>query len=93
VLFDAVAVVPSAAGATLLSTEKTALDWVNDAYAHCKFVAFNAASAPLMARALGGTVPVDEGMVPLRAGADADKFITLCRQIRLWAREPKVKKV
>ncbi|MEO8095788.1 MAG: catalase, partial [Pseudolysinimonas sp.] len=38
VLYDAVAVIPSAAGAALLAAQAAAKDFVNDAHAHCKFV-------------------------------------------------------
>jgi catalase len=89
VLFDAVAVVSSPAGTAQLSTEKTALDFVSDAFAHCKFVAFNADAKPLFDAAGIGN-KLDEGFIPVASAADANNFITACRAVRLWAREPKV---
>ena len=46
VVFDAVAVLLSDAGAKLLADEATARDFVADAFAHCKFIAHTAAVAP-----------------------------------------------
>ncbi len=88
VLFDAVAVVTSPAGTAQLSTEKTALDFVSDAFAHCKFVGFNADAKPLFDAAGIGN-KLDEGFVPVATAADASNFIATCRALRLWSREPK----
>lgn len=88
VLFDAVAVLTSADGAAKLSGEHTAKDFVSDAYAHLKFVAFNEPSNAIFAKA--GIAP-DEGFVAMNNPADAGAFIAQCRQLKLWTREPKVK--
>src|SRR5712671_6370792 len=48
VVFDAIAVLVSDAGAALLADEATARDFVADAFAHCKFIGFNTAAAPLL---------------------------------------------
>lgn len=90
VLFDAVAVLTSPEGAAKLSTETTAKDFVSDAYSHLKFIAYNEASVPLLNAARVGSA-LDEGFVALKAPGDAEQFLTLCKQLRLWAREPKVK--
>ena len=89
VLFDAVAVVTSPAGTAQLVSEKTALDFVSDAFAHCKFVAFNPDAKPLFDAAGIGN-KLDAGFVPVANAADANNFITACRAVRLWEREPKV---
>jgi catalase len=90
VLFDAVAVLVSPAGATALSTEATAKDFVSDAYAHLKFIGYNEAAAPLFAKARIGDA-MDEGFIQLTTADTAANFIATCRKLRLWTREPKVK--
>ena len=50
-LFDAVALLPSPAGASLLAREATARDFVSDAFAHLKFIAYGAAAEPLLEKA------------------------------------------
>jgi catalase len=90
VLFDAVALVLSQAGAEKLSGESTAKDFVSDAYAHCKFIGFTAPAMILFDKA-GLSKSVDAGFVPLGAGKNANDFIASCRGVRLWSREPKVK--
>jgi len=84
VLYDAVAVLVSAAGARLLAGEATAKDFVSDAFAHAKFIAYSEAAKPLLDKA--GVVP-DEGVVPLTSDRDAAGFIARCRELRLWRRE------
>ena len=90
VVFDAVAVLLSDAGAKLLAEEATARDFVADAFAHCKFIAHNGAAAPLLAKA---GVAADGGVVELKAARDAAAFVQTCRQLRFWEREAKVKRV
>ena len=88
VLYDAVAILPSAEGVALLAKDATAKDFINDAYAHAKFIAFSAAAEPLFAKI--GLPAVDGGFLALTTPTDAAKFITLCRSLRFWAREPMV---
>ena len=92
VLFDAVAILVSPAGAAKLCTESTAKDFVSDAYAHLKFIAYNNAAAPLLAKA-GVSNSMDEGFVKLENTDAANDFIVDCRKLRLWSREPKVSMV
>jgi catalase len=87
VLYDAVAIIASADGANLLAGEATAKDFVSDAFAHAKFIAFAEPAKPLLDKA---GVLADDGVVPLKSAADATAFIARCRQIRLWSREPGV---
>jgi catalase len=89
VLYDAVAVLPSAAGAALLAKDAAAKDFVTDAFAHCKFIAYAAPAQALFAAA-GMAEDLDEGCVPLEAPKDAGAFIDLCGRLRLWERELKV---
>jgi len=86
VLFDAVALLLTEEGAERLSAEPAARDFVADAFAHCKFIAYTAGAGPLMAKA--GVAPeADEGVIELKAGKSVDSFIESCRKLRLWARE------
>ena len=87
VLYDAVAILVSEAGAALLSKDKPAKDFINDAFAHCKFIAHSAAAAPLLKAA--GVEP-DAGFVPLKGTKDAGTFIKTCRSLRYWDREADV---
>jgi catalase len=85
VLFDAVAVLPSADGVALLAGDAAARDFVADAFAHCKFIAHNAAARALFDAA---RVPaLDAGFVPLSGDKDAAAFVAACRGLRLWSRE------
>jgi catalase len=88
VLYDAVAVLSSAEGAALLAREATARDFVNDAFAHAKFIAYSEAAKPLFEKA--GMTEMDGGFVALKSAADAKRFVTACRKLRFWEREAKV---
>ncbi|HQS50187.1 MAG TPA: catalase, partial [Xanthobacteraceae bacterium] len=86
VLFDAVALLLSEEGAERLAGEAAARDFVADAFAHCKFIGFTAAAAPLLSKA-GVAADADEGLIPLESAASASHFVSSCRKLRLWARE------
>ncbi len=91
VLYDAVALLPSAAGASLLAQEASGRDFVADAFAHCKFVGYVEAAVPLFGKA-GVPENLDDGFFML-TGADAcTQFLTACRALRFWDRETMVKK-
>lgn len=90
VLFDAVAVLASPAGGTALASESTAKDFVSDAFAHCKFIAYNDGAMPLFDKA-NLTKAMDSGFIQMSNAKDADTFISACRNVRLWERESKVK--
>ena len=83
VLFDAVAILPSKEGAALLTTLPSARDFVADAFAHRKFIAYATAAVPLLEKA---GVARDEGFVPLNKAGECDGFIAACRKLRFWAR-------
>jgi catalase len=90
VLYDAVALIPSASGAAILAAHGPAKDFVNDAHAHCKFVGYNAASQALF-QAAGLSELMDGGYVALDAKkTTAANFIKTCRRLRFWDREPTV---
>ncbi len=90
VLFDAVAVLLSPEGAEKLSSDASAKDFVSDAYAHLKFIAYNEPATALFDKA-GLGKSIDNGFVAMSGSKDADTFIANCRAVRLWDREPKVK--
>ena len=88
VLFDAVALLPSEAGAQLLAALPAARDFVADAFAHCKFIGCAAAAAPLLDKA--GIVR-DAGVIELGSAERAEAFFESCRALRFWDREATLK--
>jgi catalase len=85
VLFDAVAVVASAAGCRTLLGDRAASDFVSDAYQHLKAIAFSAEARPLLERA---GVADDASIVPAERGARAFATAAATRQ---WSREAAVR--
>jgi catalase len=84
VLFDAVALLVSPEGAAALLDRPVARDFVADAFAHCKFVAYTPAAQPLLEKA---GAQRDAGFLPLTSAADARAFVLACRSLRFWERE------
>ncbi len=89
VLFDAIALAVSEAGATALLNEAAAVSFVHDAFAHLKVIGHTAAAAPLLQKA--GVVP-DAGVVTLDTGTAA-AFVGTAKNGRIWNREPSVRTV
>ena len=86
VLFDAVAVLASEEGAAELATIPPARDFVADAFAHCKFVAYSQAAMVLFEKA--GIAPsMDDGFAEMKKAKDAGAFVEMCRDLRFWSRE------
>jgi catalase len=90
VLFDAVALILSEQGAERLTGEAAARDFVADAFAHCKFIAFTSGSIPLLQKAAVDP-KADEGLIVLDEPKAVARFIESCRKLRLWSREMAVK--
>lgn len=88
VLYDAVAVLTSEDGGVLLSKEPTAKDFVSDAFAHCKFIAYVPEAMPIFTKA-GIADDMDDGCVDLESG-DPDVFVSMLSKLRHWNREPNV---
>ncbi|CAN7619649.1 catalase [Phenylobacterium sp. LjRoot164] len=88
VLYDAVAVLISAEWAQVLTLDKPSKDFVSDAFAHCKFIGFNAFALPLLEKAGVAAEDIDAGVLPLDDPADVAGFVQACRPLRLWTREP-----
>ena len=84
VLFDAVAVILSDAGAKALSTEGAAIDFVRDAFGHLKAIAVDKGGLALLQTA---NVKPDSGVVDAN---DKDAFIAAAKT-RQWKREPSVR--
>jgi catalase len=85
VFFDAVAALPSEAGAARLVKEAAAIDWLRDAYGHLKVIGYVDAAMPLFVKA-AISWDGDEGVVDVAREAPA--FIQAAKQHRIWAREP-----
>ena len=85
VLYDAVAVLASSEGAAELSTQPAAKDFVTDAHAHCKVIAYVETARPLF-DAAGLSDMFDSGYIDIGKGSSAKTFIETCRAGRVWDR-------
>lgn len=85
VLFDAVAILPSTEGAETLAPLPAAKDFLNDAVAHRKLIAYTSAAELLFAKT-GVAENVDDGFILLTTPADCKTFVATCRKLRFWAR-------
>ena len=85
VLFDAVALVTTDAGAKKLAKDPDARDFVADAWRHLKVIGHTADAAPLL-EAAGVAPGADEGVVSLGKG-DAKSFVEAAKSLRIWPRE------
>ena len=90
VLYDAVALLPSVDGMADLIQESTARDFVADAFAHCKFIGYVDAVVPLFKK-IGIAKDLDRGCISLASAKDATHFVAGLGNLRMWAREPKVR--
>ncbi|MFO1153834.1 MAG: catalase [Rhodospirillales bacterium] len=90
VLFDAVALVASAAGAKTLARQAAAIDWIRDAFSHLKVIAFSE-DASLLFREAGLADKADDGVLTLRSPGDIDAFIAKAKTQRIWGREAVVR--
>jgi catalase len=91
VLFDAVVVLPSPHGAAALSHHAPALDFLRDAHAHCKFIAYGVDATDLLSAA-ALTDLMDDGYTALDAKpATVLAFVERCAALRFWDREATVK--
>jgi catalase len=83
VLFDAVAILPSENGVALLAAKPAARDFVADAVAHHKFIAYVETALTLFEKA---GAELDEGFIRLEKPKDCPEFVTQCRKLRFWER-------
>jgi catalase len=79
----------SADGASLLSVDAAAKDFVTDAFAHCKFIGISPDAEPIFVKA-GLADDLDEACLPIAKPADGQAFIEACRALRYWPRESAV---
>jgi catalase len=87
VLYDAVAVLSSAAGTELLVNDPAARDFLADAFGHCKFIALHPSAVPLVAKA-GLPPDLDDGVFVMGKVADVAPFVAkLKAEMRYWPRE------
>ncbi len=87
VLFDAIAVILTADGAAAMAQNPAAKDFVTDAHAHSKFIAYTATSMPLFAAAGLSEDMIDGGYVAIdRTKKSAEAFVRACRSLRYWDR-------
>jgi catalase len=89
VLFDAVAILPSAKGGEQLALQAEAVNFLRDAYGHLKVIAYASTAAPLFAKAglADADAQVDAGLVLLDAKS-VTGFVDAAANGRVWAREP-----
>ncbi|MGO2506521.1 MAG: catalase [Psychrobacter alimentarius] len=85
VIFDAIVSIIMHPPAKKLAKDSAALDWFNDAYAHCKAIAY----CPATEEHILSKLPIEKDafVTPLD---DVDSFIENAKT-RLWEREPKVR--
>ncbi len=83
VLYDAVAIVASEEGAKDLMDMPSARDFVADALAHHKFIAFNDAAKPLLEKAGAGKANEPQ-LISLGDASSAADFLAACRKLRSW---------
>lgn len=86
VLYDAVAILPSEEGASLLAGDAASKDFVSDAFAHCKFIGHNQEATTLFEKA---RIPaeLDAGFTSLDSSDSAKGFTDKLGALRFWARE------
>jgi catalase len=84
VLYDAVALLVSEDGASLLAKDAPTKDFISDAFAHCKFIAYTAPAETLLEKA---GAQLDDGCFAISEPGDVDTFLEQCRQLRFWERE------
>lgn len=88
VVFDAVALVFSEDAGRQIADNPPSQDFVSDAFAHAKFIAWTQAALPLL-KAAGVADDMDDGMVEIDRDSVED-FVKTCRKLRFWERETKM---
>src|SRR5580658_6164376 len=86
VLYDAVAILISEEATGVLENYPAARDFVADAFAHSKFIAYVKAARPFLAKIVGSD-KLDDGFIEINGARDVPKFIQQCRKIRFWERK------
>ena len=86
VLYDAVAILVSETGCKELIKQAAVRDFIADAFAHFKFIAYVAAAKPLFDK-IGLIDELDEGCVLIENADVVAEFIKECSNLRFWKRE------
>ncbi|MBS0234811.1 MAG: catalase [Proteobacteria bacterium] len=89
VLYDAVALIFSEEQANVLAKDAVSKDFLRDAFAHCKFVAYSPRVQSFIAAA-GLSDELDEGCFEISSSQTVSSFLKACRELRYWRREPSV---
>lgn len=89
VLFDAVVIMPSADGADILAQKPPAQSFVQDAFAHAKFIGWTPDAQALL-QATGIAEKLDDGCVEIKGAKDVINFINAAKDLRYWPREQKM---
>jgi len=84
VLFDAVALVFSKEEGSKMAENKPSQDFLSDAFAHAKFIAWTDAAMPLF-KAVGLADKIDDGMMKIDCD-NVEDFLDDCAQLRFWGR-------
>ncbi|RNI22926.1 catalase [Flexivirga caeni] len=85
VLYDAVALLPSADGARELARDPAAKDFVNDAFNHFKFIGVGSNASPVFAAAGLGD-DLDQGCPTVATPEDVSAFVDGLAALRFWER-------
>jgi catalase len=70
----------------MLVKSPAARDFVCDAFAHLKFVAYTQDAMPLFEKA-SIAQDLDEGFIALSTAKSVGSFVASCRKLRHWPRE------
>jgi catalase len=85
VLYDAVALLIPKEGSDLLASEPAARNFVADAFAHSKFIAYSSAAKEFLTTVVGAH-KLDHGLIEVRESKDIVNFVQHCRKLRFWER-------
>ena len=83
VLYDAIALLPSKEGASLVSSDPAAREFVADALTHRKYIAYVAFAKELLEKASPNSTNRPQ-LVLLDEPSSAQEFVTKCRGLRNW---------
>jgi catalase len=85
VLYDAIALLVTEEGVKQMLGDPAVREFVSDAFAHAKFIAYVPQALPLLKTVLGEQ-PLDEGFSEIKKAKDVSAFIQACRKLRFWQR-------
>lgn len=86
VVYDAVAILMDNAAAEKFSKDKPTQDFISDAFAHAKFIAFSPAVKSIF-EIIGIDDQMDDGFYELANKKEASSFVKACRALRFWDRD------